>query len=545
MFDGGRSLVAALKNLALAAGFLAALALPDALGQPTDGLPPPSATERRALGASIRLDALELEGPALLDGAEIAGIARPYLGRMVTTAELRWLAAAFAERLASAGYVGSRVLLPDQELKDGTVSFRVIPGRLTRINISPPAFWNRHFALAAWLLPHGEETLHLPTLQQRLALLRESGLVERVNAEVVAFDALGSVYAVELAVEESLPFQFGAGYANNRSPSIGARRAELALADRSLLGMGDAFEARFGRTPGLDDSFLSYRLPVPRTPLSLLASRSRSDSLAVDPPVFRELDITAVTDTDTGGVEWALARTMPFSALARYSFDRRRSRTELLGIPFSFVPGVPDGISSARVHRLALEADERRETWSASARAQWSRGTTNAEASPDAIASDKRFDVVAFSGALVRQLAAGWGQVRARVDGQFSGEKLFPFEKLAIGGSATVRGYRENLILRDTGAIASIEWRTRNFSLGTDRVLASAGAFVDAGWGRVSGTARDGPASIASAGILARLELSRYFSASIAWAFPTHRNLTERRDLQDRGVHYVLAITLP
>lgn len=537
---------AALKILAAAAGFLAALSLQDTVAQSAGALPPPSATERRALGASIRLEALEIEGPALLARAEIDSAAKPYLGRMVTTAELRGLAATLTERLESAGYAGSRVRLPDQELKDGTVTLRLVPGRLTRIIVSPPTFWNRHFALSAWLLPHGEETLHLPTLQQRLALLRESGLVERVNAEVVAFDTLGSTFAVELAVEESLPFQLSASYANNRGPSIGARRGELAFVDRSLLGLGDALEARLGRTAGLDDSYLAYRMPVPRTPFALLASRARSDSLAVDPPDFRELDITAVTDTDTAGLEWAIERTMPFSAIGRYTHDRRRSRTELLGIPFSFVPGIPDGVSTARVHRFAVEVVERRETWSASGRAQWSRGTTNSEAFLDDLASDERFYVLAVSGAFVRQLAAGWGQVRARLDGQFTRDRLLPFEKLAIGGSGTVRGYRENLILRDTGVIGSIEWRTRNFSLVTDRVLASVAAFVDAGWGRPShGAARDGPASIASAGLALRLEVSRYLSANIAWALPTRRNLTERRDLQDRGVHYNVALTWP
>jgi hemolysin activation/secretion protein len=239
-------------------------------------------------------------------------------------------------------------------------------------------------------------------------------------------------------------------------------------------------------------------------------------------------------------------RTMPFSALLRYTYDSRRSRTELLGIPFSFVPGILDGVSTARVHRVAAEAVERRETWSASGRLQWSRGLTNSDTSLGESAADARFNVAGFSGAFVRQLRDGWGQLRARLDAQYTRDRLLPFETLAMGGATTVRGYRENLLLRDTGAIGSIEWRTRDFTFWSERVVVGAGTFIDAGWGRDShGVARNGPASIASVGIALRGELWRRVTAGIAWALPRDRWLTERRDIQDRGLHYSLAVSWP
>jgi hemolysin activation/secretion protein len=532
-----------LKLLSRVAPALLLLALDDALAQAA--LPQPSPTEQRALGARVRIARIELEGAGPVDPAAIEALTAPYVGRMADTGDLRALVDAITENLQSRGYVGSRAELPDQELTDGVVRVRIVLAHLTAVRISPSTFWNREIALRAWLLPHGEEVLHIPTLQDRLALLRESGLVERVNAEVLPFDARGATYAVVLAVEESQPFRAGLSYANNRSPGIGAKRAELALLDRSVVGLGDVLDARLGRTEGLDDWSASYRVPIPRTPIAFFASRVRSDSLAIE-PAFRALDITAVADTDTGGVEWALVKTTPVAAVLRYAYDKRTTRTYLLGIPFSFVPGILDGVGMARVHRISAEAVRRSQDWSASARLQFSKGTTNADTSEGPLSAARDFSAVALSGAWVHQLPGQWGQLRTRLDSQYTRDRLFPFERMAIGGASTVRGYRENLLLRDIAAIASAEWRTRDYSPWSEQVVASAGLFVDAGWGRNAKDAqRDGPATIASVGLSLQVQLFRYVAASVAWALPSKRNLTPHDDLQDRGVHWAIGVTFP
>ena len=47
----------------------------------------------------------------------------------------------------------------------------------------------------------------------------------------------------------------------------------------------------------------------------------------------------------------------------------------------------------------------------------------------------------------------------ARTDLQLAKEALLPLEQIAVGGRFSVRGYRENQLVRDNGWLASVEAR--------------------------------------------------------------------------------------
>ena len=66
---------------------------------------------------------------------------------------------------------------------------------------------------------------------------------------------------------------------------------------------------------------------------------------------------------------------------------------------------------------------------------------------------------------LARSVSVGQGsenwdtQLLFRTDVQISNQPLLPLEQIAVGGRYTVRGYRENLLVRDQAMIASLELR--------------------------------------------------------------------------------------
>ncbi len=70
--------------------------------------------------------------------------------------------------------------------------------------------------------------------------------------------------------------------------------------------------------------------------------------------------------------------------------------------------------------------------------------------------------------------------------GQLSSQNLLPSEQLGLGGYETVRGYDENQLNYDSGAILNVEWYTPSFSIfGKKRRDAFQFlAFVDYGYGR-------------------------------------------------------------
>lgn len=83
----------------------------------------------------------------------------------------------------------------------------------------------------------------------------------------------------------------------------------------------------------------------------------------------------------------------------------------------------------------------------------WLGATVHADA------PDGRF--VAWLGqaqAAIRATASGQ-QLVARLDAQLASDPLLPLEQIGVGGMATVRGYRENQLVRDDALILSLEYR--------------------------------------------------------------------------------------
>jgi hypothetical protein len=69
---------------------------------------------------------------------------------------------------------------------------------------------------------------------------------------------------------------------------------------------------------------------------------------------------------------------------------------------------------------------------------------------------------------------------------------------------------------------------------------------VDAGWGRNHRQQEDGlPRTIASVGVALELVAWRHLRVAAAFALPSQRNLTPHDDLQDRGIHFAVALSYP
>jgi hemolysin activation/secretion protein len=107
-----------------------------------------------------------------------------------------------------------------------------------------------------------------------------------------------------------------------------------------------------------------------------------------------------------------------------------------------------------------------------------------------------------------------------------------------------VRGYRENLLLADRGAIGSAELShpldlTREDRGGFDWGAFSISAFADAAHLRNAREPHPGVKTIAGVGVALAWNPSEALSARIAWAEDLKEvPVSGSRDLQDRGFHF-------
>jgi hemolysin activation/secretion protein len=111
-------------------------------------------------------------------------------------------------------------------------------------------------------------------------------------------------------------------------------------------------------------------------------------------------------------------------------------------------------------------------------------------------------------------------------------------EKFVVGGAETVRGYRENLLVRDNGLVTSVELRVPVFPNMTGGARWRLAAFSDYGRSWNVENTQDHK-NIASAGLGMLLDYLR-LHAQLYWAkaFDQIHYEDQDHDLQDDGVSF-------
>ena len=226
------------------------------------------------------------------------------------------------------------------------------------------------------------------------------------------------------------------------------------------------------------------------------------------------------------------------------SLSRRRTETFLLGTSFPFSPGLPDGRSVVAALRLSADFVDRTPDRVIAARLGVNAGL-------DAFGStvlrgfpDSRFVSQLMQAQLVQRMAQGAGLLLLRFDMQSANDSLPASEKFSLGGMDSVRGYRENRLVRDRGWAGSIEYRHRIarapiafFGDSPEQGAISVAPFVDAGRASDRNDASPGPRALSSVGIGLRWDIAPGVLMAVYRGFALRKLEGTANDLQDRGVH--------
>ena len=431
---------------------------------PAPELPPVPA--RASAGIEVFVRGISLTGNTVFSDKQLAQVTGPYEGRKITTEELLELRDEITRYYAERGYVNSGAIIPDQGVADGIVVVEIVEGKLDEVQVGGLDMLREGF-LEGRIRDGAGQPLNLNRLQERLQLLLADPSVARLDARLVPGTDRGQS-RLEVDVVEASRFTLDFEIDNERSPSVGEPRAALAATARNVFGYSDPLFVRLGLTEGLRDAALAYSVPFTPGNSRLRFYLEASDSDVVEEP-FDELDIMSQTYTAEVGVRFPLAQTLDRELTVGVDLSRRRSETELLGRPFSFSPGVQDGRSDVTALRFPVDYLRRDRDRVVALRSILSVGldafgaTANPGDTPDG-------EFVAWLGQAQLAQRFGSSQLILRADVQLAEDPLLPIEQLAIGGLDTVRGYRENLLVRDNGVILSIEGRLPLFQLPLPRL---------------------------------------------------------------------------
>ena len=220
---------------------------------------------------------------------------------------------------------------------------------------------------------------------------------------------------------------------------------------------------------------------------------------------------------------------------------------DIPGQPLEFIPGSSNtGVNTVSALRFTQEYTHRTPSSVIAARSRFSLGidvlgaTINSGPVPDG----QFFSWLGQIQAVKRMDEWGGLQILGRMDMQLANDRLFPLEQVPVGGRFSVRGYRENTLIRDNAFLASIETRYPLMRYASGEDLLQFAQFVDVGrsW-NAKGTTPD-PQTLASVGLGVRWNILPRDRArfELYWGVPLNHVPHPPGNLQDHGIHLQLVI---
>jgi hemolysin activation/secretion protein len=511
--------------------------------QPGFALPPvaPPVEEKEGVYGGLRIfvKRFELSGYTVFSTAELQAITQPYEGRELTSAEIQEVRRKLTLHYINNGYINSGAVLPDQKVEGGVIKMQIVEGELTEVIVEGNEGLKTDY-ISDRIRLGGETPLNIKTMQTRMRLMQQNPLIERINAELTPGARPGES-VLKVLVDEAVPYQVSLIADNHHSPSVGAAGGSIEAIHRNLTGHGDTFSISLGRTEGLKEGTLSYAFPLNAHDTTLTFKANGSKAKVIEEP-FDELAIKS--RSYTLGVEL----THPFyhTPSTRFTmglgFEFRKSKSFLLGETFSFSEGVEDGVSKVSVVRFSQNWTHRGLDQVMAARSVFSFGV-DAFDSTQHSGHTADSEYVAWLGQFqwARRFTVRERPIQAifRADVQLSNEPLLPLEQFTVGGARSVRGYRENQLVRDNGYVASLEFRIPVFFNEDGQSRIQLAPFIDYGRSWNSDRFTPKPEKISSAGLGILWDPTRHFHAEAYFAenFREIKGESDEHDLQDSGVH--------
>ena len=120
---------------------------------------------------------------------------------------------------------------------------------------------------------------------------------------------------------------------------------------------------------------------------------------------------------------------------------------------------------------------------------------------------------------------------------QLAADPLIPTEQFSLGGGTTVRGYRQDALLTDSGFSAAAELRIPIARLSKLNASLQFSPFIDFGTGWNTDDEATEFSTLLGTGFGLVLQTEKKLSARIDWGFPLINEESRNDNLQDSGVY--------
>ena len=413
---------------------------------------------------------LVISGNTQVTTEELQKIAAPLMGHEISLADMYRAAGRMTARYRSAGFILANVIIPAQEIADGTVRIQVIEGFISKINFEGAK-------IRADLLNSGRERLlrakplRATELERFLLLLND---LPGIVAQGILTPSQTVPGAAELTVkveQEHVAVTLGANYRGSELQGPGQFQASLTL--DSLFGINDSTSLQYlqaFRAHELRLYALGHTERLTASGLDLTISGSHSQGA----PDLRGAESTFnLENNNTQGsvqLSYPLYRTRFSNLRIRAELTYHDGKTDIIGFPIYH-----DKISAARFGISGDIVDPWRGVNIADLEFGKGLGIFGASKLGDPLASrpggDPKFSKATLYLARLQSLGSGFSLLLA-AEGQWAFTNLLSPEEFAFGGDQFGRAYDPSDLVGDSGAAGKAELRyTKEFNDGLGLTL--------------------------------------------------------------------------
>lgn len=519
---------------------------PEYLSKPGEAfqLPPVEASPELSppdeTSAEIEVKQVVFRGNSVFPAGNLEAIASSYVGRIISVAELEELRQKLTRHYIDRGYINSGVLLASGAA-DGVIVFQVVEGRLAAIRLQGMERLNENY-VARRLAKDMDGPFNIDTLRERYQLLLGDPLIQRMNARLLPGSQPGEA-VLDVDVVRARPWQLTAFINNYRPPSIGSEANGLSGWLRNLTGQGDLLETSIQSSlhAESDVSFsFAWHMPLNYYGTQLSIELNHGVSSVIEEPM-RTLDIKSTLDSRDIGLSQPLLETLAQKLVFGVNRVSRENDTSLLGTPFSFNPGVPNGVTKEDLWRYWLEYTHRSETQVLALRSTFTSGGNNLSdvvglPATNTVKFNRQYSIWLGQIQYARQVMDNGAQIVLRGAIQQTEDRLLALDGMSIGGVNTVRGYLENQLVRDKGEVINFEFEYPLAGNNPKEPNTAIIPFYDYGQGQNIG---DAATTISSCGLTTRIRWGN-FKVDVAVAKQLEPISGNGSSLQGQGIHFQL-----
>jgi hemolysin activation/secretion protein len=504
----------------------------DGNAQPAQSIPAAAAQAPQAAEARFDIWEYRVEGNTLLTASRIEAVVYPMLGPQRLVSDVNGAAANLERAYRDSGYPTIYVDVPEQDVKGGVVTLRVVEGRVGRVRVEGARYFTPNGIRAKLAAAAPGEVLHIPSLQAELNEINAQSPDLKVVPVLKPGKTPGMV-DVDFKVKDKNPLHASLDINNYNSANTTESRVAASIGYDNLWQRQHSLSLQWQTAPQEPSEVqvlaATYIAPWFDTGNRVAVYAIDSDS-----------DVAALGDTAVIGKGriYGARFVMPLPS------DRQYVHSLSMGADYKDYSEIirVDPTSSAKtpisygIWSLTYNASQ----FTESSQTQWSvganfgiRGVGNSDDEFIDKRNKSRANFAYVRGSVDRTdtFAGDWQFVSA-LGFQFADSPLVNNEQISAGGAHTVRGYYESQALADNGGTLGFELRTPKLvdgvaSLDELRLL----TFIEGAYLRVRDPLPDQIDEIGLTGAGLGLELKAWdaLALSLDWAAALKSNGTVDR----------------